>query len=115
MGFKIGIDSDPWQRRPGELINDVIEGTCLADEDLPKSSRFFGAWVWRFKSKVSPEEKALIKSRLEDLYARDLIRGAINAHLDACATCGENPQEFFDECWSCFKAGKEKERVDAGR
>ena len=71
----IEIDCPPGYPRPGDLIEDVIQGTGLPlREDV---SRLFGMWEWDYND-INPEVwkkvKPILKERLSKLYDDGVIR-----------------------------------------
>ena len=78
----VGIDSDPFQTRPCDLLPAVIQGTCLEGKDPQDSTmRTFGAWKWEWTG-INAEtwlvDYNTVVGRLQRLYADDRIRGAVH-------------------------------------
>jgi len=71
----IELDCPPGDPRPGDLIEQVIEGTGLPLRDAV--SRFFGNWTWNYED-VSHEKwmeiRPILKQRITALYESGKIR-----------------------------------------
>jgi hypothetical protein len=71
----IELDCPPGYPRPGDLINDVIEGTGLVVGE--SVSRVFGNWTWVFEMprvEWELEVQPIIRPRIEALYNAGVIR-----------------------------------------
>lgn len=71
----IELDCPPGPLRPGDLIEEVLEGTGL---EVPETrSRFMGNWIWEFRmerARWQDEIQPVIAPRIRALYGRGLIR-----------------------------------------
>lgn len=71
----IELDCAPGFPRPGDLIDDVVEGLGLEVKETV--SRLFGNWMWDF-SHVSDETwrkaQPVLKERITALYNNGVIR-----------------------------------------
>lgn len=77
--YTIGIDCAPGHQRPGDFIEQVIDGTGLPSKET--ISRSFGAWVWDYSDVDNIEtlwqlHSSTIFDRLETLNNSGHIRGA---------------------------------------
>lgn len=71
----IELDCKPGDPRPGDLIEDLIDGLGLpCREDV---SRFFGEWAWDYSDlakDVWDKATPILIKRIRILYLRGLIR-----------------------------------------
>lgn len=69
------IGCAPGGIRPGDVLKQVIEGTCL--EDKKPASTFFDDWTWYY-DEISPEDFKksikIIMPKLKELYNKGVIR-----------------------------------------
>jgi hypothetical protein len=79
MVYKIVIDCPAGQRRPNEVLMDVIHKTELQLEDFVEYSRVCGEWTWIVKEdklELYMKHKNDIKSKLKHKYDYGEIRYA---------------------------------------
>jgi hypothetical protein len=71
----IELDCFPGFNRPGNFIDQIIEGTGLPQKE--PVSKFFGNWIWDY-SEVSKIEwnkiRPILRQRITELYDLKIIR-----------------------------------------
>lgn len=73
----IDLDCAPGEPRPGDLIEQVVEGTPAATLLAEPVAKLFGNWTWRFdipRSVWEAEVQPIIKARITALYEAGTIR-----------------------------------------
>lgn len=79
VGFRFGIDCDPYQERPSVYAKDIFEKAGL--EYIEPVSKLFGAWTWRIKKNMTNDEwkelKEFMNNHFIELYEGGKIRGSV--------------------------------------
>jgi hypothetical protein len=77
--FSIELDCHPGDPRPKDLIDGVLKGTGLEEDDFETSAPFFGHQTWILKEsakkeKIFTKSKPLFEKRITKLFYSGAIR-----------------------------------------